>query len=88
MNKQHRQWQFLDGLGEPNSSQITKQDILSAINFDRNGTYLSVGDKGGRVIIFERIVDKEAGTTDFEYFTEFQSHERKIDFLKSVEVPE
>lgn len=42
----------LNTLGEPDPSNITKQDILSAIAFDKQGQLLSVGDRGGRVIIF------------------------------------
>ncbi len=39
-------------LGEPDASNITKQDILAAVAFDKQGQYLSVGDRGGRVIVF------------------------------------
>ena len=42
----------LNTLGEPDPSNITKQDILSAIAFDKHGKLLSVGDRGGRVIVF------------------------------------
>lgn len=56
-------------LGETDPSNITKQDLLSAIAFDRQGQMLSVGDRGGRVIVFQRI--EEDGTIDYEYMTEF-----------------
>ena len=42
----------MTNLGEPDPANITKQDLLSAIKFDKFGQYLSVGDRGGRVIIF------------------------------------
>lgn len=29
-------------------------DIISAIGFDKTGDNLAIGDRGGRVIIFER----------------------------------
>ena len=29
-------------------------DIISAIGFDKSGDNLAIGDRGGRVIIFER----------------------------------
>lgn len=29
-------------------------DMVSAIGFDNSGDYLAVGDRGGRVVIFER----------------------------------
>ena len=44
--------QPLNTIDEPDPSNITKQDILSAIAFDKQGQLLSVGDRGGRVIIF------------------------------------
>lgn len=56
-------------LGEVDPSNITKQDLLSAIAFDKQGQMLSVGDRGGRVIVFQRI--EEGGTVDYEYMTEF-----------------
>ena len=46
---------FLNSLGEPKASAIGKHDLLSAISFDKTGDILSVGDRGGRIIIFERI---------------------------------
>ena len=62
---------------------------MTAINFDKTGEYLSVGDKGGRVIIFKRIRSKKRSRVDdFEYFTEFQSHEPGFDYLKSAEIEE
>lgn len=60
----------LNSLGEPKASAIGKHDLLSAISFDRTGDILSVGDRGGRVIVFERI-QNEQGATDFDYLTEF-----------------
>lgn len=29
-------------------------DIISAVEFDHTGDYLATGDKGGRVVLFER----------------------------------
>lgn len=29
-------------------------DIISTIDFEKKGDYLATGDKGGRVVIFER----------------------------------
>ena len=59
----------LSSLGEPDASAISKHDLLSAMSFDKRGDFLSVGDRGGRVIIFER--KTENGQEDFDYFTEF-----------------
>jgi serine/threonine-protein phosphatase 2A regulatory subunit B len=32
---------------------VSEEDIISAIQFDRTGKYLSLGDKAGRLIVFE-----------------------------------
>ena len=29
-------------------------DIISTVEFDQSGNYLATGDKGGRVVLFER----------------------------------
>jgi serine/threonine-protein phosphatase 2A regulatory subunit B len=33
---------------------VTEADIISAVEFDDTGDYLATGDKGGRVVLFER----------------------------------
>jgi hypothetical protein len=76
----------MSSLGEPDPSAISKHDLLSAISFDKRGDFLSVGDRGGRVIIFERKV--EQGNEDFDYFTEFQSHTKSFDTLNSSDISE
>ena len=60
----------LNSLGEPKASAIGKHDLLSAISFDCTGDILSVGDRGGRIILFERVKNND-GATDFDYLTEF-----------------
>lgn len=59
----------LNTLGEPDPTNITKQDILSSIQFDKQGQFLSVGDRGGRVIVFQKV--EENGVCDYDYMTEF-----------------
>ena len=34
-------------------------DIISAIEFDKSGEHLATGDRGGRVVLFERTDVKE-----------------------------
>ncbi|KAK9149452.1 hypothetical protein Scep_008209 [Stephania cephalantha] len=77
-------------------------DIISAIEFDKTGDHLATGDRGGRVVLFERTDTKDHGyrrdleKTDyplsrhpeFRYKTEFQSHEPEFDYLKSLEIEE
>lgn len=33
---------------------IESADIISTVEFDHTGNYLATGDKGGRVVLFER----------------------------------
>ena len=62
--------------------------MLSAISFDSTGDQLAVGDRGGRVIIFQYRGLKTSRYFDYRYFCEFQSHEPEFDHLKSSEVSE
>lgn len=36
-------------------------DIISAIEFDKTGDHLATGDRGGRVVLFERTDTKKVG---------------------------
>ncbi|KAJ0008350.1 hypothetical protein Pint_28807 [Pistacia integerrima] len=78
-------------------------DIISAIEFDKSGDHLATGDRGGRVVLFERTDNKDHGGSrrdlermdypitrhpEFRYKTEFQSHEPEFDYLKSLEIEE
>ncbi|KAL9995314.1 putative transcription factor WD40-like family [Helianthus debilis subsp. tardiflorus] len=75
---------------------IWKFDIISAIEFDKSGDHLATGDRGGRVVLFERTDKKEHGGNrkdlektdysiskhpEFRYKTEFQSHEPEVIFV-------
>ncbi|KAB2035923.1 hypothetical protein ES319_D04G186800v1, partial [Gossypium barbadense] len=78
-------------------------DIISAIEFNRNGDHFATDDRGGRVVLFERTdtQDHVGHRRDlekmdypinrhpgFHYKTKFQSHEPKFDYLKSLEIEE
>ncbi|KAJ0031314.1 hypothetical protein Pint_12932 [Pistacia integerrima] len=78
-------------------------DIISAIEFDGTGDHLATGDRGGRVVLFERTDTRDHGGNrkdlemmdysisrhpEFRYKTEFQSHEPEFDYLKSLEIEE
>ncbi|PWA84879.1 protein phosphatase 2A regulatory subunit PR55 [Artemisia annua] len=84
-------------------SGLGEVDIISAIEFDKSGDHLATGDRGGRVVLFERTDTKEHGGSrkdlektdyasgrhpEFRYKTEFQSHEPEFDYLKSLEIEE
>ncbi|KAG5035634.1 hypothetical protein JHK87_010544 [Glycine soja] len=98
-------WKFSQVLGQrlPNEP-LQNDDIITAVAFEKRGDYLAVGDRGGRVVIFERDDRKKNARNDrreleqrdfatsqhpeFRYKTEFQSHEPEFDYLKSVEIEE
>lgn len=48
-------WQFCQVFGEPHFEEVTEVDIVSTVEFDSTGEYLAAGDRGGRVVIFQRV---------------------------------
>lgn len=100
-------WKFSQVFGERSPGEdLQNADLISAIEFDKNGDYLAVGDRGGRVMIFEANTKKDVINDhysrkdlehldftqdqhpEFQYKTEFQSHEPEFDYLKSLEIEE
>ncbi|GAA5812009.1 Protein phosphatase PP2A regulatory subunit B [Mucor flavus] len=80
-------WKFAQCFGDKGESDdITEADIISAVEFDHTGDYLATGDKGGRVVLFERNESKKS--CEYRFHTEFQSHEPEFDYLKSLEIEE
>ncbi|KAL0073790.1 protein phosphatase PP2A regulatory subunit B [Phycomyces blakesleeanus] len=80
-------WKFSQCFGDKGDSEdITEADIISAVEFDHTGDYLATGDKGGRVVLFERNESKKG--CEYKFHTEFQSHEPEFDYLKSLEIEE
>ncbi|KAJ0280079.1 hypothetical protein CBS470a_008952 [Colletotrichum nupharicola] len=48
-------WKFTQCFGDKGDVEdITEADIISTVEFDHTGNYLATGDKGGRVVLFER----------------------------------
>ncbi|CAN4089069.1 unnamed protein product [Withania somnifera] len=98
------EWKFSQVFGERTAGEeVQEVDIISAIEFDKTGGHLATGDRGGRVVLFERTDTKEnignrrelegmdysvSRHPEFRYKTEFQSHEPEFDYLKSLEIEE
>jgi len=91
------EWKFCQVFGDKTPvEEITDADIISAVEFDETGEYLATGDKGGRMVLFERAqaTKTKAGSSraqapvEYKFFTEFQSHEPEFDYLKSLEIEE
>ncbi|XP_023642324.1 serine/threonine protein phosphatase 2A 55 kDa regulatory subunit B alpha isoform isoform X1 [Capsella rubella] len=102
-------WRFSQVFGERSAGEEVQEagvssavDIISAIEFDKSGDHLATGDRGGRVVLFERTDSKDTSGArrdleetdyplrhpEFRYKTEFQSHEPEFDYLKSLEIEE
>ncbi|OLY82188.1 Protein phosphatase PP2A regulatory subunit B [Smittium mucronatum] len=80
-------WKFTQCFGDKAEiEEVTEADIISTVEFNQTGEYLATGDKGGRVVLFERNEDKQG--CEYNFFTEFQSHEPEFDYLKSLEIEE
>ncbi|XP_024994572.1 serine/threonine protein phosphatase 2A 55 kDa regulatory subunit B beta isoform-like isoform X1 [Cynara cardunculus var. scolymus] len=97
-------WKFSQVFGERAAGEeVQEVDIISAIEFDKTGNHLATGDRGGRVVLFEKTDRVDHGVhrrvlegmdcsssrhPEFRYKTEFQSHEPEFDYLKSLEIEE
>lgn len=80
-------WKFSQCFGEKEETNVVAEaDIISTLEFDDTGDYLATGDKGGRVVLFQR--DKTKKHCEYHFFAEFQSHEPEFDYLKSLEIEE
>lgn len=79
-------FKFSQCFGDKADIVITEADIISTVEFDHTGDYLATGDRGGRVVLFERN-NKKAGC-EYRFHTEFQSHDAEFDYLKSLEIEE
>ncbi|KAJ4896657.1 Serine/threonine protein phosphatase 2A 55 kDa regulatory subunit B alpha isoform [Raphanus sativus] len=99
------EWRFSQVFGERSAGEeVQEVDVISAIEFDHSGDHLATGDRGGRVVLFERspVTNSSGGDRrdveetdypplrhpEFRYKTEFQSHDPEFDYLKSLEIEE
>ncbi|XP_013655546.1 serine/threonine protein phosphatase 2A 55 kDa regulatory subunit B alpha isoform isoform X1 [Brassica napus] len=98
------EWRFSQVFGERSAGEeVHEVDVISAIQFDNSGDHLATGDRGGRVVLFERTDAKNSSGgarrdleetyyplrhPEFGYKTEFQSHDPEFDYLKSLEIEE
>ncbi|MBN3301968.1 2ABG phosphatase, partial [Amia calva] len=66
-------------------------DIISTVEFNQTGELLATGDKGGRVVIFQREPESKNEPCcqgEYNVYSTFQSHEPEFDYLKSLEIEE
>lgn len=85
-------WRFsqVKGIIETDE-QPTDVDLISCVEFSDDGEFLATGDKGGRVVIFQRNHSWNASgnrSAEYNVYSTFQSHEPEFDYLKSLEIEE
>lgn len=78
------QWYFSQVKGTI-EEDITDADIISTVQFNHDGEFLATGDKGGRVVIFQKDLGAKG---EYSVYSTFQSHEPQFDYLKSLEIEE
>jgi serine/threonine-protein phosphatase 2A regulatory subunit B len=85
------QWCFSQVKGTV-EEDVTEADIISCVEFNEDGELLATGDKGGRVVIFQRDAaapfDGLQRRGEYNVYSTFQSHEPEFDYLKSLEIEE
>ncbi|XP_041271507.1 serine/threonine-protein phosphatase 2A 55 kDa regulatory subunit B delta isoform [Onychostruthus taczanowskii] len=72
-------------------SVLFTADIISTVEFNYTGDLLATGDKGGRVVIFQREQETKSrplARGEYNVYSTFQSHEPEFDYLKSLEIEE
>ena len=84
-----KKWKFTQVFGDKFSAdKVANEDIISALSFDKSGDFLTVGDRAGRLILFQRNLHTKSKTpfNEFVYLTEIQSHYKEFDFLQSTDI--
>ncbi|TRZ18954.1 hypothetical protein HGM15179_008149 [Zosterops borbonicus] len=84
------QWCFLQVKGAIDED-VAEADIISTVEFNYTGDLLATGDKGGRVVIFQREQETKSrplSRGEYNVYSTFQSHEPEFDYLKSLEIEE
>eukprot|EP00767_Chilomastix_cuspidata_P003876 gnl/Chilomastix_cuspidata/4005.p1 GENE.gnl/Chilomastix_cuspidata/4005~~gnl/Chilomastix_cuspidata/4005.p1 ORF type:complete len:470 (+),score=101.79 gnl/Chilomastix_cuspidata/4005:57-1412(+) len=97
MFKHHRDWRLSQLFGGSTANQIVSDnDIVSRLKFDTTGDHIAVGDRGGRLVLFNRKPQRVSIHTykstraksrvEYQFLTEIQSHEESFDPLFSAQV--
>lgn len=82
-------WKFTQVFGDKSLIEnVIEEDIITSMNFTRDGKYLAIGDIAGRIVIFEHKTSTKTAKkiSELNYKTEFQSHFKEFDCLKSVDI--
>jgi serine/threonine-protein phosphatase 2A regulatory subunit B len=81
-NIENIKWKLNQVFGE-DPTAVNEENIITTVEFDPTGDFLSIGYQCGQIVIFKR----SSGDT-FKFFTQFESHHPEFDFLTSLEIEE
>lgn len=84
-------WKFTQVFGDKSALEsVNDEDVITELKFDKTGDYIALGDAAGRLIMFEQNFAKKhkKGYFEYTYLTEFQSHVKDFDCLKSSDIEE
>lgn len=96
------QWYFSQVKGTM-EDEVNEADVISTVEFNEDGELLATGDKGGRIVIFQREQPTKSQLqnnyntntspnnfhrSEYNVYSTFQSHEAEFDYLKSLEIEE
>lgn len=84
-NDDFQDWRIIQSFGDDNSSD---EELVTSVQFDDTGNQLAVGDKAGRICIFQCAAANDRPLVELKFYAEFQSHEPEFDCLKSLEIDE
>lgn len=83
--KQHEgmKWKLNQVFGE-DPTAVNEENVITSVEFDPSGEFLSIGYQCGQVVIFRN----QTGGDTFKFHTQFESHQSEFDFLTSLEIEE
>lgn len=81
-NHEKMKWKLNQVFGEDPSS-VNEENVITTVEFDPTGEFLSIGYQCGQVVVFRNT----AGDT-YKFYTQFESHHPEFDFLTSLEIEE
>jgi len=81
-NHEKLKWKLNQVFGEDPSS-VNEENVITTVEFDPSGEFLSIGYQCGQIVIF-----RNTTANTFKFFTQFESHHPEFDFLTSLEIEE
>lgn len=81
-NHEKLKWKLNQVFGEDPSS-VNEENVITTVEFDPTGEFLSIGYQCGQIVIF-----RNTSSDTYKFFTQFESHHPEFDFLTSLEIEE